>query len=83
MFQASMRSGCTFATAQVSARVRIFSAAFSRLTAESFLESSSPWMRRLGSRMTAAATTGPNSAPRPASSVPATSEKPSFQAIRS
>jgi len=31
----------------------------------SFLESSSPTMRRLGFRITAAATTGPNSAPRP------------------
>ena len=40
---------------------------------ESFLESSTPLMDRPGGRITAAATTGPHSAPRPASSIPARS----------
>ena len=47
------------------------------------LESSRPTMRRLGLRMTAAATTGPNSAPRPASSRPAMRVQPSLRAARS
>ena len=46
----------------------------------SFLESSSPRGMRSGSRMTAAATTGPASGPRPASSQPATGQTPRFSA---
>ena len=38
-------------------------------------------MRRLGLRMTAAATTGPNNAPRPASSTPAMRVQPSLRAV--
>ena len=45
-------------------------------SASSFLESLSPRGMRLGSRMTAAATTGPASGPRPASSQPATGQTP-------
>ena len=48
--------------------------------ADSSLESRSPRMRYCGSRMTAAATTGPNSDPRPTSSTPATSVAPRAQA---
>ena len=46
----------------------------------SFLESLSPRGMRSGSRMTAAATTGPASGPRPASSQPATGQTPRFSA---
>src|SRR5208282_1021759 len=51
--------------------------------AVSFLESSKPTILRFGLRITAAATTGPNSAPRPASSSPAMRVQPSFRAARS
>src|SRR3989338_1517502 len=83
MFQASMRSGRTSATAQATARSWIFSESRRRRAAVSFLESSRPGMRRAGSRMTAAATTGPKSAPRPTSSTPAMRAKPSRPAWRS
>ena len=43
----------------------------------SSLESRKPRIRYCGSRMTAAATTGPNSEPRPTSSTPATKRAPS------
>ena len=49
----------------------------------SFLESLRPRGMRSGSRMTAAATTGPASGPRPASSQPATGQTPRFIAARS
>src|SRR5215470_3686189 len=58
-------------------------ASSARRSAASFFESSRPTMRRLGLRMTAAATTGPKSAPRPASSMPAMRVQPSLRAARS
>src|ERR1700681_2490220 len=45
----------------------------SRRAAVRIFESASPRMRRAGSRITAATTTGPASGPRPASSTPAVS----------
>src|SRR6266852_9078605 len=83
MFQASMRWASTSATAQATAYSRIFRANSPRRSAGIFLESSKPTMRRLGLRITAAATTGPNSAPRPASSRPAMRVQPSLRAARS
>src|SRR5208337_2787295 len=80
MFQASMRWASTSATAQAMACSRIRSASSTRRSAVSFLESSRPTILRFGLRMTAAATTGPNSAPRPASSSPAMRLQPSFLA---
>ncbi len=52
------------------------SARISRRSANNSLESRSPRMRYAGSRITAAATTGPNSEPRPTSSTPATKRAP-------
>src|SRR6516162_3178318 len=83
MFQASMREASTSATAQASACSRMRGASSSRLSGVNFLESSRPTIRRLGLRITAAATTGPNSAPRPASSMPAMRVQPSCRAARS
>ena len=57
--------------------------AFRVRRAVSFLESSSPRGMRWGSRITAAATTGPASGPRPASSQPATGKTPRLIAARS
>src|SRR5947209_6782289 len=54
-----------------------------RCSGLSFLESFSPRGMRFGSRMTAAATTGPASGPLPASSQPATGNSPFFIAYRS
>src|SRR5579862_5363083 len=59
------------------------SARIPRFSGESFLESSRPKMRRRGFRMTAAANTGPNSEPRPASSRPAILSQPCWRAARS
>ncbi len=56
------------------------SASSSRRSAGSSFESRRPRMRYVGSRMTAAATTGPNSDPRPTSSTPATCCAPVAQA---
>src|SRR5437868_6863921 len=57
-----------------SARARIFAASRARASAESCLESSTPRMTRSsGGMMTAHATTGPASGPRPTSSMPAMS----------
>src|ERR1017187_4368975 len=59
---------------------RISSASFSRRSVGTNLESRNPRMRYVGSRITAAATTGPNSDPRPTSSTPATCSAPVAQA---
>src|ERR1700739_2475766 len=83
MFHASMRCASTSATAHAIAWERIRSDNSVRRSGSSFLESSSPTMRRFGLRITAAATTGPNSAPRPASSRPAMRIQPSRRAARS
>src|ERR1700741_1879150 len=83
MFHASMRAASTSATAQATACRRMRSASSERRSEASFFESSRPTMRRLGLRITAAATTGPNSAPRPASSMPAMRIQPSLRAARS
>ena len=58
------------------ALARIGSKSASRCAALSFLESSRPSGMRAGSRITAAATTGPAQGPRPASSMPQTGARP-------
>src|SRR5882757_138073 len=78
-----MRCASISATAQAIAWERIRSDSSHRRSGSSFLESSSPTIRRFGLRITAAATTGPNSAPRPASSRPAMRVQPSRRAARS
>src|SRR6267378_4329266 len=83
MFHASMRCASISATAHASECSLIRAASSVRRSPESFFESSRPTMRRLGLRITAAATTGPNSAPRPASSMPAMRIQPSWRAARS
>src|SRR5947208_7903167 len=83
MFQASMRLASASGTAHARAWSRMRGASSTRRSGVSFLESSKPTMRRLGLRITAAATTGPNSAPRPASSMPAMRIQPSLRAARS
>src|SRR5215469_15276549 len=70
----------TAATAHAIACSRIRGASFSRVSRSSSLESLSPRMRYFGSRITAAATTGPNSEPRPTSSTPATMQAPASHA---
>ena len=59
---------------------RLCRRALRALRASSFLELLRPRGMRLGSRITAAATTGPASGPRPASSQPATGQTPRFMA---
>src|SRR6266567_2778324 len=83
MFQASMRCASTSAMPQARACSRMRGASSARRSEVSFFESSRPTMRRLGLRITAAATTGPNNAPRPASSMPAMRVQPSLRAARS
>src|SRR5579864_7281480 len=78
-----MRLASTWATHQAKACSRMRSAKTSRRWAVSFLESSSPTMRRRGLRITAAANTGPKSEPRPASSRPAMRCQPLCRAVRS
>src|ERR1035441_5624384 len=79
-----MRAEFTAATAQAMECFRIRSERSSRRSAGSSLESRRPRMRCAGSsfryRITAAATTGPNSDPRPTSSTPATDFAPAPQA---
>src|ERR1035437_80551 len=75
-----MRAESTAATAQAMQCSRIRSASSSRRSGGSSLESRRPRMRCAGSRITAAATTGPNSDPRPTSSTPATCSAPSAHA---
>src|SRR5690606_23770973 len=62
------------------ARARISSNTASRAALSIRFESSNPSGMLSGSRITAAATTGPASGPRPASSVPATGHSPSRRA---
>ena len=78
----SMLAGGANATATW-AVAQILAYSFSRVGRSSFLESSSPRGTRAGSRITAAATTGPASGPRPASSQPATGQMPRLSAARS
>src|ERR1700716_1569716 len=78
-----MRAESTSATPQARACSRMRGASSTRRSATSFLESSRPTILRLGLRITAAATTGPQSAPRPASSIRAMRVQPSYRAARS
>src|SRR5580700_3027562 len=75
-----MRAASTAATAQAMACSRMRSASTSRRSASSSFESRRPRIRYAGSRIPAAATTGPNSDPRPTSSTPATSCAPAAHA---
>src|SRR5205814_2936213 len=70
MFSRSISSTVEKATAQAVARSLMRAASTSRRSGVSIFESARPLMRRAGSRMTAAAYTGPASGPRPASSMP-------------
>ncbi len=78
----SIRPGPEEATDTVEVSM-IWTNRLSRFCFVSFLESSIPSGILSGSRMTAAATTGPASGPRPASSVPATGQRPFFRASSS
>ena len=78
----SIRAGEAKATAK-DAVAQIFSNRSSRSSGVSRLESSMPLGMRSGSRITAAATTGPASGPRPASSQPATGQTPRLISARS
>src|SRR4051812_2913034 len=73
MFSRSISSTVENATDQASARSLSRAASTWRRSGVSSLESARPLMRRAGSRITAAAYTGPASGPRPASSMPQTS----------
>src|SRR3984957_4176615 len=70
-------------TDHATARSRIRTANTSRRSASSSLLSRRPRMGRSGERITAAAKTGPNKAPRPTSSTPAMRSKPCARASRS
>src|SRR4029079_7706742 len=72
MLMASISSTLANATAQATARSRMRPASSSRRSAVSTFESARPFPRRAGSRITAAAYTGPASGPLPASSTPQT-----------
>ncbi len=78
----SIRAGEAKATAN-DAVAQISSNSSSRRSALSRLESSMPLGMRFGSSTTAAATTGPASGPRPASSQPATGQTPRLISARS
>src|ERR1700736_5727070 len=78
----SIRAGEAKATAN-DAVEQISSNSSSRRSGVSRLESSMPLGIRLGSSTTAAATTGPASGPRPASSQPATGQTPRLISARS
>src|SRR5439155_22144546 len=67
-------------TPTATARPMITSYSSARRSGERSLESARRLMRRSGSMTTAAATTGPASGPRPASSTPATRTTPARQA---
>src|SRR5579872_4129881 len=75
-----MRPASTAATLHATAYSRMRSASTSRRSAGNSFESRSPRRRYAGSRITAAATTHPNSEPRPTSSTPATSFAPDSHA---
>jgi hypothetical protein len=82
MLSRSIRAGDAKATANEEVE-QISSNSSSRRSAVSRLESSMPLGMRLGSSTTAAATTGPASGPRPASSQPATGHTPRLISARS
>src|ERR1700737_1434429 len=78
----SIRAGEAKATAN-DAVLQVFSNSPSRRSGDSRFESSMPLGIRLGSSTTAAATTGPASGPRPASSQPAIGQTPRLISARS
>ncbi|MGY3465336.1 hypothetical protein ACVW0I_002207 [Bradyrhizobium sp. LM6.11] len=82
MLSRSMREREATAT-ETCAVAQILSNSFSRASGVRRLESSMPRGMRSGSRITAAATTGPASGPRPASSQPATGQIPHLNSARS
>src|SRR5437016_13494013 len=79
----SMVAASTAATAQATARSRTRAASTSRRSGSRSLLSFKPRTGRSGERITAAATTAPNSAPRPTSSTPATAWNPRARNSRS
>src|ERR1035441_3686081 len=79
----SMVAASTAPMAHATARWRMRTASTSRRFGRSSLLSLRPRTGRSGERTTAAATTGPNSAPRPASSTPAMTRKPRARNSRS
>jgi len=72
MLMRSISAALASAMHQASAFSLISAASASRRFSVSFLESLRPAIGRAGSRITAAAVTGPASGPRPASSMPQT-----------
>src|ERR1700704_4434239 len=70
----SISSTVAKATDQATARSLIRAASTCLLSGASTLESARPFTRRAGSRITAAAYTGPASGPRPASAAPQISD---------
>src|SRR5579863_2014593 len=83
MFHRSISKASAAPTAHARARSRIRSARTSRRSGSRRLLSSRPRMGRSGLSTTAAAKTGPNSAPRPAASTTATARKPARRMARS
>src|ERR1700683_5011255 len=79
----SMVAASTAAMAQQTARSRMRSASVSRRPGSICLLSCRPRIGRSGESTTAAATTAPNSEPRPTSSTPATALKPRAWSSRS
>src|ERR1700684_2322102 len=83
MLMESIVAASTAAMAQQRARSRMRGASVSRKSASSCLLSFRPRIGRSGESTTAAATTAPNSEPRPTSSTPATALKPRAWSSRS
>src|SRR5258708_24777163 len=83
MFQRSISKASAAPIAEARARSRMRAASTARRSGSSSLLSSSPRMGRSGSKITAAANTGPNRAPRPASSRPAMAVQPARRKARS
>src|SRR5580658_1849874 len=83
MLMESMVAASTAAMDQQTARSRMRPASVSRISGSICLLSFSPRMGRSGESTTAAATTAPNSEPRPTSSTPATALKPRACSSRS
>ena len=79
----SIVAASTAATDHATARSRMRLASTARRCGSSCLLSFNPRTGRPGERITAAATTGPNNAPRPTSSTPATAWNPRARSSRS
>ncbi len=81
MLIVSISAAVALAMPMASADCAISANSSSRRAGVRFFESSSPSGTACGSRITAAATTGPASGPRPTSSTPASGQRPSAMAF--